>query len=118
MIPANEIAAYGEGLGEAFGFWLDGIGNGHAEIRAIAKQPGIIVEIVRRGDDQDVADASQHQHRHRIIDHRLVIDRQQLLVHRQCRWMQARARAACQNNSFHCILPEALARRIMRAGPP
>ena len=34
----------------------------------------------RRGDDQDLADAGEHQRRQRIIDHRLVVDRQQLLA--------------------------------------
>ena len=33
-----------------------------------------------RGDHQDVADARQHQRGQRIVDHRLVVDRQQLLA--------------------------------------
>ena len=35
--------------------------------------------VMRRGDDRDLADARQHQHRQRIIDHRLVVDRHHLL---------------------------------------
>ena len=36
-----------------------------------------------RRDQQDLADARQHQHRQRIVDHRLVVDRQQLLADRR-----------------------------------
>ena len=34
---------------------------------------------MRGRDDQDVGDSRQHQRRQGIIDHRLVVDRQQLL---------------------------------------
>ena len=32
--------------------------------------------VVGRGDDGDLADAGQHQHRDRVVDHRLVINRE------------------------------------------
>ena len=35
--------------------------------------------VLGRRDQQDVADARQHQRRERVVDHRLVVDRQQLL---------------------------------------
>jgi hypothetical protein len=35
---------------------------------------------MRRGDDQDFIDPCQHQNGQRIIDHGLVVDRQQLLA--------------------------------------
>ena len=38
---------------------------------------------VRRRDQQDVPDAGQHQRRERVVDHRLVVDREQLLRDRR-----------------------------------
>ena len=50
------------------------------QLAAIAEQAAELRQVVRRRDHQDVADAGQHQHRQRIVDHRLVVDRQQLLA--------------------------------------
>ena len=56
--------------------------------------------ILRRGDDQHVADLGQHQRRQRIVDHRLVVDRQQLLRRHQRERMQPRAGAAGENDAL------------------
>ena len=59
--------------------------------------------MLARRNQQDVADAGQHQHRQRIIDHRLVVDRQQLLVDGERRRIKPRARAAGENNALHVM---------------
>ena len=59
------------------------------------------VLLVRRGDHQDLADARQHERRQRVVDHRLVVDRQQLLAHRERERMQPRAGAAGQDDPLH-----------------
>ena len=56
--------------------------------------------VARRGDDQKFADAGRHQRRQRIINHRLVVDRQQLLRQRHGDRVQAGAGAARQDNSL------------------
>ena len=53
---------------------------GMPELRAIAEQALEPSCSCGRGDDQHVADAGQHQRRQRVIHHRLVVDRQQLLA--------------------------------------
>ena len=50
---------------------------------------------------EDVADAGEHQHRQRVVHHRLVVHRQQLLGDALRDGMQARAAAAGQNDALH-----------------
>ena len=83
-IAADERAADDEGLRQAVRRRLHGVAQSDAPLRAVAEQLLEQRLVVRRGDDQDVADAGQHQHAERIVDHRLVVDRQQLLADRAC----------------------------------
>src|SRR2546426_5775523 len=52
-----------------------------------------------RGDDENLPDTSQHQGRQRVIDHRLVVDRQELLALRERHRVETRTSAAGQNRS-------------------
>jgi hypothetical protein len=45
----------------------------------------------------------EHQRGQRVVDHRLVVDRQQLLAHGLGQRMQARARAAGQDDALHAV---------------
>jgi len=54
----------------------------HAPTAAIAEQALERGLIHRRGDDQHLTDPGQHQGAERVIDHRLVVHRQQLLTQR------------------------------------
>ena len=46
-------------------------------------------------DNENISDTSQHQHRNRIIDHRLVINRHQLLTDALCDRIQSRTTTSC-----------------------
>ena len=78
-LAGDEVLADGEGLGQAVGARLLGVGQVHAVARAVPEQALEVGEVRRRGDDQDVPDARQHEGGQRVIDHGLVVDRQQLL---------------------------------------
>ena len=67
---------------------------------AVAKQPGEQRRVVRRRNDEDVADAREHQGAERVIDHRLVIDREQLLRDDHRHRMKARPLPAGQNDAL------------------
>ena len=67
---------------------------------AVAEQRLEARDVLRRADQQDLADAGQHQRRQRVVDHRLVVHRQQLLAHRQRRRMQPRAGAAGEDDAL------------------
>ena len=79
IVGADEVAADDECIGKPARLLLHGITERQAELRPVAQQRAKKRLIVRRGDDQNIADAGKHQRRQRIIDHRLVVDRQQLL---------------------------------------
>ena len=79
VVVADEVGADDEGLGEAVRAGLHGVLQVDAPLAAVAQQLLEARGVLRRGDDQDVADAGQHQRGQRVVDHRLVVDRQQLL---------------------------------------
>jgi hypothetical protein len=78
-IIADKVATDDERFGQAVRRRLFGIGQGDAELRTVAEQGAERRQIARRRNDQDFADASEHEDAERIIDHRLVVDGEQLL---------------------------------------
>jgi hypothetical protein len=76
----DEVTADDQRLGNAVGFWLDGVVDAHSPLVAVVEQ---IVEpghVVRSGDEEEVGDPSFEQSRQRVVDHRLVVDGLQLLA--------------------------------------
>ena len=104
-LAGDPVAADQEGLGDAVRSRLLGVGEAHAEPLAVAQQAAELRQVLRRGDHQDVADAGQHQGGQRVVHHRLVVDRQQLLGRRQRHRMQPRAGAAGQQDPLHAAVP-------------
>ncbi|MDT4860111.1 hypothetical protein FQZ97_946540 [compost metagenome] len=72
---ANELFANQKGLGQAVRRRLLRIAEFDAELAAVAQQVAVLGQVVRGGDDENLADAGQHEHRDRIVDHRLVVNR-------------------------------------------
>jgi hypothetical protein len=99
-VVTDEVPAKNERMGEAVGAFLDGVGEPQAEITAVAEQAHEAGLVLGRGDDQDVLDARQHQRRQRVVDHRLVVDRHELLADAARNRIQARPAAARQNDPF------------------
>ena len=56
---------------------------------------------MRRGYDQDILEPGQHEHRQGVVDHGFVIDGEELLTHYPGDRMEARARSAGEDDSFH-----------------
>src|SRR5262245_24923160 len=56
---------------------------------------------MRRGDDQDLANPGQHQRGERIVYHRLIVNRQQLLAELEGNRPKPTARAACEDDPLH-----------------
>ena len=100
-LAGDELLADGERLHEAVRARLLGVGEVHAVARAVPEQALEVGQVRRRGDDQDVPDARQHEGGQRVVDHGLVVDRQQLLAGDERERVQARARAAREDNSLH-----------------
>lgn len=104
-LAGDEVLADGEGLGQAVGAGLLGVGQVHAVARAVPEQALEVGQVRRRGDDQDVADARQHEGGQRVVDHGLVVDRQQLLGGHERERVQAGAGPAGEDDAFHNITP-------------
>lgn len=100
-LAVDEVLADGEGLGQAVGARLLGVGEVHAVARAVPEQALEVGQVGRRGDDQDVPDARQHEGAERVIDHGLVVDRQQLLGGHERERVQAGAGPAGEDDAFH-----------------
>jgi len=80
-IVTNELFPDDEGLRQSVGTGLLGILETHAVVGAVAQEAHEPRQVVGGADNQDVADAGQHQRGNRVIDHGLVIDGEQLLAH-------------------------------------
>ena len=100
-LAVNELLADGECLGQAVGARLLGVGQVHAVARAVTEQTLEVGQVGRRGDDQNVPDARQHEGAERVVDHGLVVDRQQLLGGHERERVQARAGPAGEDDAFH-----------------
>ena len=103
-VVADEVLADEEGLGEAVRGGLLGIREADAVVGAVPEQAPEAREVLRRTDDQDVADSRQHQRTDGVIDHRLVVDRQQLLADAFRNRVETGAGAAGEYNAFHCLM--------------
>ena len=112
-LACEELLADQECLCESLRLRLHGVRDGNAPLRAVAEQAPEIRIVRRRRDHEDVPDAREHQRRQRIVDHRLVIDRHELLRHRDRQRIQPRARAARQDNSL-CYHISALINEVQR----
>ena len=86
-VIANKLFTNDKSLGKAIRTWLFGILKVHAVVRSVAKQPPEPGEVVGGADDEDIADPGQHQGTDGVIDHRLVINGEQLLAHSLCDWI-------------------------------
>ena len=100
-LPFDELLADGEGLRQTVRARLLGVGQVHAVARAVPEQALEVGEVRRGGDDQDVPDARQHEGAKRVVDHGLVVDRQQLLGGHERERVQARAGPAGEDDAFH-----------------
>jgi len=97
---ADELFTDNERLRQPVRAGLDSIFQMNAPLRTIAQQLLKTRQIARRADNQNLAYACQHQRAKRVVDHRLVVDRQQLLAECQRSWMQTGAGTAGEYDAF------------------
>ena len=100
-LAGDEVLADGEGLRKAVGAGLLGVGEVYSVARAVPEQALEVGQVGRRGDDQDVPDSRQHEGGQRVVDHGLVVDRQQLLGGHERERVQARDGPAGEDDAFH-----------------
>ena len=115
VVVADVVGADEEGLGEAVGGGLLGVGDVKAEFVAVAEQASEAGQVVGCADEQDLPDAGEHECRQRVVDHRLVVDRQQLLGHRAGDRVQPGSGAAGEDDALHRAAASCLVSCLMKS---
>ena len=100
-LAGGEPLADHERLGQAVRAGLHGVGQVHAVVRPVAQKALEVRQVGRGRDDQDVADAGHHKDGQRVVDHRLVVYRQQLLGCDGGERVEARSAAAREDDALH-----------------
>ena len=98
---ADEFLGDEESVRNAAGDRLHAVFHMDAKLGAVSQQAAVGLAVRRSRDEHDVADACHQQHAQRIIDHRLVIDRDQGFGNGAGHGVQAAALAAGENDTFH-----------------
>ena len=98
---ADEFLGDEESVRNAAGDRLHAVFHMDAKLGAVSQQAAVGLAVRRSRDEHDVADACHQQHAQRIIDHRLVIDRDQGFGNGAGHGVQAAALAASENDTFH-----------------
>src|SRR5271154_7399005 len=87
-----------------------------AELAAVTENSFEGDRVRNGGDDLDVAYPGHHQRGQRVVDHRFVVDRQQLLADTHGDRVQPRTRTAGQDDSPHqSVLTQRGQRRSVRS---
>ena len=94
-VVANELLADNERLCQTVGTGLLGILEMYANLAAVTQQATETREVVRGGDDENLAYARVHESRDGIVNHRLVENRNQLLADAFRNGVEAGSGAAC-----------------------
>ena len=76
-------------------------GGSGTRLYPITKQSLEAWQVKWCGDDEDFPYTSKHEHTDRVINHRLVIYRHQLLADTFCDRIQSCTTSTSENNSFH-----------------
>ena len=97
----EELTSQHKSLSQTIRYLLYFVLQAHAQATTIAQQFAEHRQIARRTDDKHFANTGQHECRKRIVDHRLVVHRHDLLTDSLAQRIEARGASACQNNTFH-----------------
>jgi len=115
---AHEVAPDVERLGKPLWPRLLRIAQAHPPIAAVSQQGPEVGQVVRRRDDEHLPDPRQHQRAERVVDHRLVVDRQKLLADRVGDGIEARSAAPGQDDAFHLTHAATPPTRCAPSGTP
>src|SRR5690348_10190360 len=97
---SDKISAYGKGVRQAIRTGLDGILKVQSPFTSIAQKLLKTGGILWSRDDQDVAHTRQHERAEWIVNHRLVVNRQQLFRNGFRHGVEPGAGAAGKNDAF------------------
>ena len=100
-VVADEVAGEADGVGDAERARLVAIGQVEPERGAVGEQLDDVADALAADDDHDLADAHPGQRLDRVVDHRPVVDRQQMLVGDDRQRVEPRRGPAGENDALH-----------------
>src|SRR5215472_6924941 len=89
-----------ECLRDAFGPWLDLVLQPNSVLASVAQHGLKLGHVVGSRDEQDLANAGQHERAQRVVDQRLVVDGQQTLPDRLRHGIKTSSRSSRQNDAL------------------
>src|SRR5579884_3406923 len=101
-VAVRKVFGQREGVRNAAFAFLIGVAEVlQAELLAVREQPQKVARVFASGDDQDIANPGVDKRLDRVINHRLIVNRKQVLVGDLRQRIEAAARAARQDYAFH-----------------
>ena len=102
LLPVGEVLGQRQGVGDtAFAFLVGVVDVFQAELFAVGEQTQKIAGIAPSGDDQNLSNPGIDESLNRVVDHRPVIDRQQMFVGDFGEREQAASRTTGQYDTLH-----------------
>jgi len=101
FVVTDERFTDDERLGQPFRGRLNLIRQVDSQFRTVAEQSLERVVILWSRNDQDIPNSSRHEGGKRVVDHRLVVDGDQLLAGCFGDWPKPAAGSSGQNDAFH-----------------
>ena len=101
LVTREESLRNEESLRQTLWSCLNCILHIHAPGPSITQESLEGARILRGGDDQDIAKPRSHQSAQGIVDHRLVVDREQLLTNPFGHWPQPAAGPTSEDDPLH-----------------
>src|SRR5262245_19531663 len=102
--PAKKIGGDEKGPRNSIGLGLLRIAEPDAPLASVPQESAKLRQITRRGDQENISDPSDHENRQWIVNHRLVIDGEELLRDGFGDRMQARGLSASEKDAAHVPL--------------
>src|SRR5262245_33513290 len=99
----EEMSSNQESLCKAARRRLGGIVEIDSPLLSVSKKAAKQGQVLWSGDNQNFPYSRQHQCGERIVNHRLVINREKLFRHSQCHWVKPCAAAAGQDDTFAMV---------------
>ena len=102
LVAVHEVLGEAKRLGDPAGLRLVRVAQApHAELATVAEQAEELAGVIAARDDHDVVDTGVRQRLDRVVDHRLGVHRQQMLVGDASHRVEPRTGPARQNHAFH-----------------
>ena len=83
LVVADKLLAQHKSLRQTVGNFLHLIRKTASYAASVAQKPLEIGQILRGGNDEYIANPCHHEHRQRVVNHGLVVDRHHLFAHGQ-----------------------------------